>query len=140
VHAWANAARGNGAHSPAPRAPAPSADALKTLQALGGLTGTTVTLATRAGPRLEGVVGGTAPEDGVPGVSLKDARDVLVPGAPIKDRVFVPAAHIASWASGPADAKPTAPNGNDSECRPGAVRPTLDLSPLSIQDRRRYLL
>jgi PAB1-binding protein PBP1 len=75
-----------------------------------------VTITTRGGPRFEGVVGGTAPEGDVPGVTLKDARDVNVPGAPIKDRQFVAAANIAVWASGPADAKLTPANG-DSEHR-----------------------
>jgi PAB1-binding protein PBP1 len=39
-------------------------------------------------------------------LTLKDARDVGVPGAPLQDTFFIPAPNIASWKSGPADAHP----------------------------------
>jgi hypothetical protein len=90
----------------------PRSDADRTLQSLAGLTGTTVTVTLRNGPRFEGVVSSTGMEGDTNGLTLKDARDVNVPGAPIKDRQFIAASNIASWLSGPADAKPTAPNGD----------------------------
>jgi hypothetical protein len=91
---------------------APPSDAQRTLQSLAGLTGTTVTVSLRNGPRYEGVVSSTSPEGDIAGVTLKDARDVNIPGAPIKDRQFIAATNIANWTSGPADAKPPPANGD----------------------------
>jgi hypothetical protein len=99
-------------------APARAPDAERILQQLAGLTGTTVTVVTRAGPRWEGVVGGTQPEGDVSGLTLKDARDVNVSGAALKDRVFVPSTDLASWTSGPASSRPA--NG-DCERPPARV-------------------
>lgn len=97
-----------GSGSPAPNgAPARAqGDPDRNLQALAGLTGTTVTITTRSGPRYEGVVASTAPGGDTQGLTLKDARDVNNAGSPIEDQVFIVAADLASWTSGPANAKP----------------------------------
>ncbi|PPQ95227.1 hypothetical protein CVT26_014918 [Gymnopilus dilepis] len=97
--------------SPAPptsSSPAPAAPRDRVLQALSGLTGTTVTILTKTGQRFEGVVGSTTATEGdTTGVTLKDAKDVSAPGAPLKDSLFVAATNIESYTSGPADARPT---------------------------------
>jgi hypothetical protein len=38
-------------------------------------------------------------------VTLKDAKEISVPGAPLKDSIFIASTNIDTWASGPADAK-----------------------------------
>ena len=68
--------------------------------------GTTVTLATKTGQRYEGVVGSTAPEGDMAGVTLKDVKDITVAGAPLKDSLFIASTNIETWSSGPADSKP----------------------------------
>ncbi|OBZ72487.1 Uncharacterized protein C21B10.03c [Grifola frondosa] len=80
------------------------------LQQLSGLTGTTVTVSTKTNQRYEGVVASTGTEGDTTGVTLKDVRDISIPGAPIRDQVFIAATNIDQWSSGPADAK--APNGD----------------------------
>ncbi|KDR76155.1 hypothetical protein GALMADRAFT_139891 [Galerina marginata CBS 339.88] len=80
----------------------------RVLQALSGLTGTTVTLVTKSANRYEGVVGSVANTDGdTAGVTLKDVKDVASPGAPLKESLFVPSTNIDHYTSGPADARPT---------------------------------
>ena len=68
--------------------------------------GTTVTLSTKTGQRYEGVVGSTAPEGDMAGVTLKDVKDITTPGAPLKDSLFIASTNIDTWASGPAGSKP----------------------------------
>ncbi|KAF8896389.1 hypothetical protein BD779DRAFT_1495640 [Infundibulicybe gibba] len=80
------------------------------MQSLSGLTGTTVTLTTKTAQRYEGVVGSTSGEGDTTGVTLKDAKDLTNPGAPLRDQLFIAATNIDKWSSGPADAKP--PNGD----------------------------
>ncbi|PPQ99133.1 hypothetical protein CVT24_009323 [Panaeolus cyanescens] len=79
----------------------------RVLQSLSGLTGTTVTLTNKSGQRYEGVVGSTSGEGDTPGVTLKDVKEVGVPGAPLKDSLFIASANIDTFTSGPADARPT---------------------------------
>jgi len=74
---------------------------------LAGLTGTTVTLTTKTAHRYEGVVASTSNEGDTTGVTLKDVKDISVPGAPLKDSLFIASTNIDSYLSGPADAKPT---------------------------------
>ncbi|KAF9450887.1 hypothetical protein P691DRAFT_422938 [Macrolepiota fuliginosa MF-IS2] len=76
------------------------------LQSLAGLTGTTVTLTTKTAVRYEGVVGSTSSEGDTIGVTLKDVKDLMAPGAPLKDSIFIASTNIESYTSGPADAKP----------------------------------
>lgn len=45
------------------------------------------------------------------GVTLRDARDLGNPGAPIRDPFFIATTNIESWLSGPASAAPP----NDSQ-------------------------
>ncbi|KIP05849.1 hypothetical protein PHLGIDRAFT_30736 [Phlebiopsis gigantea 11061_1 CR5-6] len=79
----------------------------RVLQQIKGLTGTTITLSTKAGQRYEGVVGPTGSEGDTSGVMLKDAKELSAPGQPLKESLFVAAANIDAWSSGPADAKLT---------------------------------
>jgi len=81
--------------------------------------GITVTLVTKTGVRYEGVVGSTSNEGDTTGVTLKDAKNLTTPGAPLKDSFFIAATNIDSYTSGPADAKPA--NG-DSELQHPIVR------------------
>ncbi|KAG9225037.1 hypothetical protein CCMSSC00406_0001812 [Pleurotus cornucopiae] len=77
------------------------------LQNLAGLTGTTITLATRTSQRYEGVIGSTGGEGDTTGVTLKDVKELTNPGAPLKDTLFIASTNIDTWTSGPADSKPT---------------------------------
>ncbi|KAF9048692.1 hypothetical protein BJ165DRAFT_1343003 [Panaeolus papilionaceus] len=98
-HTFTPLAQSNGARSDNSRD--------RVLQSLTGLTGTTVTLTNKAGQRYEGVVGSTAGEGDTPGVTLKDVKEVGVPGAPLKDSLFIASANIDTFTSGPADSRPT---------------------------------
>lgn len=106
----------------------------RVLQSLAGLTvspdlpvlidadyiaqGTTVTLITKTAQRYEGVVVATTGEGDTTGVTLKDAKELTAPGAPLKDTLFIATTNIDTWASGPADAKPPAANGNSNgDCK-----------------------
>ncbi|KAG6842298.1 hypothetical protein C0991_010586 [Blastosporella zonata] len=132
MNAWTGNARASPTFTPppsnAPRAPAnpspaqasfpplaptngardPAQD--RVLQALSGLTGTTVTVTTKTSQRYEGVVASTSGEGNTTGVTLKDVKEISSPGAPLKDLFFIASTNIDGWSSGPADAKP--PNGN----------------------------
>ena len=46
------------------------------------------------------------------GLTLKDVKEISTAGSPLKDSVFIASTNIDTWASGPADAKPTAANGD----------------------------
>ena len=39
------------------------------------------------------------------GATLKDVKEISVPGAPLKESIFIASTNIDSWTSGPADAK-----------------------------------
>ncbi|EIN04841.1 hypothetical protein PUNSTDRAFT_47123 [Punctularia strigosozonata HHB-11173 SS5] len=86
--------------------PGPRTETDRMLASLAGLTGTTITLNTKTGQRWEGVVLSTGAEGDTTGVTLRDARDISVPGAPLKERHFVASTNIDRWSSGPADAQP----------------------------------
>ncbi|KAI3604541.1 pab1 binding protein [Moniliophthora roreri] len=79
----------------------------RVIQALSGLTGTTITLSTKTGQRYEGVISSTNNEGDTTGVTLKDVKEISNPGGPLKDQLFVASTNIETWASGPADAKMT---------------------------------
>ncbi|EKM58280.1 uncharacterized protein PHACADRAFT_252488 [Phanerochaete carnosa HHB-10118-sp] len=79
----------------------------RVLQQLSGLTGTTVTLSTKIGQRYEGVIGSTSGEGDTQGVTLKDVKEILNPGQPLKESLFIASTNIDTWSSGPADAKLT---------------------------------
>ncbi|KDQ59277.1 hypothetical protein JAAARDRAFT_154623 [Jaapia argillacea MUCL 33604] len=96
---FASLAQTNGTRTPDPHD--------RVLQALSGLTGTTITLLTKTGQRYEGVVASTSGEGDTKGVSLKDVKEVSIPGATAKERLFIACTNIDTWTSGPADAKPT---------------------------------
>ncbi|TRM64619.1 hypothetical protein BD626DRAFT_492463 [Schizophyllum amplum] len=72
------------------------------LRPLTGLIGTTITLQTKTGAHYEGVVMSTSGEGDTTGVTLKDAKDITQPGAPLKDQQFVASTNIDKWSSGPA--------------------------------------
>lgn len=55
------------------------------------------------------------------GVTLKDVKDISIPGAPLKDSIFIPSTNIDTWASGPADAK--AVNGDCEWLRATCIHP-----------------
>ena len=71
------------------------------------LKGTTITLLTKTGQRYEGVIVSTTAEGDTTGVTLKDVKEVLNPGAPLKDTVFIASTNIDSYTSGPADTRPS---------------------------------
>ncbi|KAK7050965.1 poly(A)-binding protein binding protein [Paramarasmius palmivorus] len=79
----------------------------RVIQALSGLTGTTITLLTKTGQRYEGVISSTNNEGDTTGVTLKDVKEITNPGGPLKDQLFIASTNIDTWASGPADAKLT---------------------------------
>ncbi|KAH9068390.1 hypothetical protein EDB83DRAFT_2506046 [Lactarius deliciosus] len=83
---------------------------LTSLATLAGLTGTTITLTSKAGKRYEGVITSTAGERNTLGLTLRDVKELSAPGAPLKDHFYIPATDIDTWSSGPADVK--APNGD----------------------------
>lgn len=64
-----------------------------------------MTISTKASLRYEGVVGSVNREGDNAGVTLKDAKELSTPGAPLKDQQFIALSNIDSWQSGPADAK-----------------------------------
>ncbi|KAJ7284976.1 hypothetical protein C8J57DRAFT_1709285 [Mycena rebaudengoi] len=148
--AWTTGARASPTFSPtsappnpltAPAPPAPPAFPPLTatngaspqdrvLQALSGLTGTTVTLLTKTAQRYEGVIASTSAEGDTTGVTLKDVKEITNPGGPLKDQLFIASTNIESWASGPADAK--VPNG-------GAFRTDGDISQKKPAPREREL-
>ncbi|KAF9267767.1 hypothetical protein L218DRAFT_854692 [Marasmius fiardii PR-910] len=79
----------------------------RVIQALSGLTGTTITLLTKTGQRYEGVISSTSNEGDTTGVTLKDVKEITNPGGPLKDQLFIASTNIDTWQSGPADAKLT---------------------------------
>ncbi|KAL0061938.1 poly(A)-binding protein binding protein [Marasmius tenuissimus] len=79
----------------------------RVIQALSGLTGTTITLSTKTGQRYEGVIMSTSNEGDTTGVTLKDVKELTNPGGPLKDQQFIASTNIDTWQSGPADAKLT---------------------------------
>ncbi|TFK40356.1 hypothetical protein BDQ12DRAFT_680807 [Crucibulum laeve] len=130
--------------SPRPQSNAPAPNAFpplgqtngaprdRILQALSGLTGTTITLTTKTAQRYEGVVASTSGEGDTTGVSLKDVKEITNPGAPLKDLLFIASTNIDSYASGPADAKPTTTNGD-------SFRTDTDISQKKLGGREREL-
>jgi len=68
--------------------------------------GTTITLTTKTQIRYEGVIASTSKEGDTTGITLKDAKEITNPGAPLRDQIFIASTNIDNWASGPADAKP----------------------------------
>ncbi|KZT20164.1 hypothetical protein NEOLEDRAFT_1141136 [Neolentinus lepideus HHB14362 ss-1] len=85
----------------------PDAAGDRVLQALSGLTGTTITLMTKTAQRYEGTIASTNGEGDTTGVTLKDVKEVSSSGAPLKDRLFIASTNIDTWTSGPADSRPT---------------------------------
>jgi len=69
------------------------------------IQGTTVTISTKSGLKYEGVISSTGGEGDAAGATLKDVKEISVPGAPLKDSIFIASANIDTWTSGPADAK-----------------------------------
>jgi len=80
------------------------------LQLLTGLIGTTVTISAKTGQKYEGVIISTSGEGDTAVVTLKNVKDISVPGARLKDFIFLALTDIDTWASGPANTK--AVNGN----------------------------
>ncbi|KAG9085158.1 hypothetical protein FS749_004649 [Ceratobasidium sp. UAMH 11750] len=82
------------------------------------LVNSPVVLTTRTNQRFEGVLTAAAAEDGTPGATLRNARDVASAGAPVLETTFIPASNIASCvpAQGPGsfrtDADISAANAN----------------------------
>ena len=69
------------------------------------IQGTTVTISTKSGLRYEGVITSTGGEGDTTGATLKDVKEISVPGAPLKDSIFIALTNIDTWTSGPTDAK-----------------------------------
>jgi hypothetical protein len=71
----------------------------------------------------------------VAGLTLRDAKELSAPGAPLKEQLFIPAPEIDTWSSGPADAK--VPNGDCTYYRL-SIFLSMTLLFRSVQDRHRY--
>ncbi|TFK47795.1 hypothetical protein OE88DRAFT_1738323 [Heliocybe sulcata] len=111
----------------------PDAASDRVLQALSGLTGTTITLLTKTAQRYEGTIASTNGEGDTTGVTLKDVKEVTNPGAPLKDRLFIASTNIDTWTSGPADARPT--NGTNGD----TFKTDTDISQTAAPRREREL-
>ncbi|KAG8882478.1 hypothetical protein FRB97_008207 [Tulasnella sp. 331] len=59
------------------------------------LLGSLLVVTTRSGSRHEGTL--IAPEQNVPAISLKDARDLVNPGAPVIPSLLIPIQQLAHW-------------------------------------------
>ncbi|KAI0303768.1 hypothetical protein B0F90DRAFT_1893394 [Multifurca ochricompacta] len=138
IDSWSPASASSGSSGQAPPAASSRVDAKERalLQTLAGLTGTTITLTTKAVKRYEGVIASTAGERNAVGLTLRDVKELSAPGAPLKDQLFIPAADIETWSSGPADAK--VPNG-DSKHVFVAFKTDTDISQKAPQRREREL-
>ncbi|KAN0120664.1 pab1 binding protein [Russula decolorans] len=112
IDSWSPVPANSNTSAPTPLTTNSRADAKEKtlLQTLAGLTGTTITLNTKTTKRYEGVVASTVGERNAAGLTLRDAKELSNPGAPLKDELFIAAHDIDSWSSGPADAK--VPNGD----------------------------
>lgn len=156
-----NAWTGSRTFSPAPaRSPAPGATAAsngfpplggagangnnnsagsaeKTLSALTGLIGTTITLSTRTNQRYEGTVASTAGEGDTKGITLHNVRDLnAAAGAQDKEHVFIASTNIADYRSGPASSDARQPNGSGN---PDSFKTDTDISRLTQPRREREL-
>ncbi|KAF8486095.1 hypothetical protein DFH94DRAFT_710449 [Russula ochroleuca] len=93
-----------------PSTPTPRQDHKVVLQNLAGLTGTTVTLVTKTAKRYEGVIASTTESEGdTTGVTLRDAKELTAPGAPVKSQLFIASTNIDSWSPAPANSNTSAP-------------------------------
>jgi hypothetical protein len=82
--------------------------------------GTTVTLLTKTAERYEGVIASTTRSEGdTTGVTLRDAKELSAPGAPVKSQCFIASTNIDSWSPVPA-------NSNTSAPPPSATNPRAD--------------
>jgi hypothetical protein len=72
--------------------------------------GTTVTLVTKTAKRYEGVIASTTESEGdTTGVTLRDAKELTAPGAPVKSQLFIASTNIDSWSPAPANSNTSAP-------------------------------
>lgn len=72
--------------------------------------GTTITLLTKTAKRYEGVIVSTTESEGdTTGVTLRDAKELTAPGAPVKGQIFIASTNIESWSPVPANSNTSAP-------------------------------
>jgi hypothetical protein len=128
-----------------PSTPTPRQDHKVILQNLAGLTvrliyhqtitmflmflaqkGTTVTLITKTTKRYEGVIASTAENEGdTTGVTLRDAKELTAPGAPVKGQLFIASTNIDSWSPVPANSNTSAPTPSTTNLRADSKERTL---------------
>ena len=114
-----------------------AAGADKTLGALTGLIGTTITLNTRTSQYYEGTVASTTGEGDTKGVTLRNVRDLnAAAGAAEKEHVFIAATNIAEYRSGPASSDSRQPNGSGN---PDSFKTDTDISRIGQPRREREL-
>jgi hypothetical protein len=112
-----------------PSTPTPRQDHKVILQNLAGLTvrliyhqpitmilmfltqkGTTVTLLTKTAKRYEGAIASTTESEGdTTGVTLRNAKELTAPSAPVKSQIFIASTNIDSWSPVPASSNTSAP-------------------------------
>ena len=88
--------------------------------------GTTVTLITKTAKRYEGVIVSTTESEGdTTGVTLRDAKELTAPGAPVKGQFFIASTNIDSWSPVPANSNPSAPTPLTTNSRADSKEKTL---------------
>lgn len=88
--------------------------------------GTSVTILTKTAKRYEGVVTSTTESEGdTTGVTLRDAKELTAPGAPVKGQIFIASTNIDSWSPVPANSNTSASTPSTTNSRADAKERTL---------------
>ena len=88
--------------------------------------GTTVTLLTKTAKRYEGVIASTTESEGdTTGVTLRDAKELTPPGAPVKGQIFIASTNIDSWSPVPTNSNTSAPTPTTTNSRADVKERTL---------------
>lgn len=88
--------------------------------------GTSVTLVTKTAKRYEGVIASTTESEGdTTGVTLRDAKELTAPGAPVKSQFFIASTNIDSWSPAPANSNTSAPPPSTTNSRADTKEKTL---------------
>jgi hypothetical protein len=87
---------------------------------------TTVTLLTKTAKRYEAVIVSTTESEGdTTGVTLRDAKELTAPGAPVKRQIFIASTNIDSWSPVPANSNTSAPTPSTTNLPADAKERTL---------------
>jgi hypothetical protein len=88
--------------------------------------GTTVTLLTKTAKRFEGVIASTTESEGnTTGVTLRDAKELTAPDAPVKSQLFIASTNIDSWSPVPTSSNTSAPTPSTTNSRADPKERTL---------------